>query len=203
MRLCSFEWCIRKHDGLGYCNLHYKRFIKWTDMHIYNRSMKRIINIYWDIIKIPLWNNAKDWYMICDASEYDKFIKLNKNRNLWKRWYPVSKELWKNITWHHFILWRTKKPYVIDHINWDKLDNRKANLRIVTQKENWINRKWLNKNNISWCRWVSFCRADKVRIAEIKLNYKSYKLWRYKNIEDAIEARKKWEEIYHSLKCND
>jgi hypothetical protein len=54
----------------------------------------------------------------------------------------------KNIALHHFLIGQTLKPYEIDHINHNKSDNRKNNLRIVTHKVNQRNRS-LSKNNKS------------------------------------------------------
>lgn len=42
---------------------------------------------------------------------------------------------------HHEILGKPKNGYVIDHINGNKLDNRKCNLRFVTQQQNTFNSK--------------------------------------------------------------
>ena len=53
-------------------------------------------------------------------------------------------------TLHKFLFRKQyiEKGYVIDHINRDKLDNRRNNLRIITQKENSYNRtKNSNSNN--------------------------------------------------------
>ena len=43
---------------------------------------------------------------------------------------------------------------VVDHINGDRLDNRKANLRVCTQSQNLQNRK-MNKNNSAGFKGVA------------------------------------------------
>ncbi len=42
---------------------------------------------------------------------------------------------------HQAILGRQPKGFVIDHINGNKLDNRRCNLRVVTQQQNSFNSK--------------------------------------------------------------
>ena len=48
---------------------------------------------------------------------------------------------------HHAIL-PPKRGYVIDHINGDRLDNRKNNLRYLTYRQNAINSKPYNSSKI-------------------------------------------------------
>lgn len=67
---------------------------------------------------------------------------------------------------HHDIVGKPEKGMQVDHINRNKLDNRKINLRIVTPSENLINRS-VRKDCVSGYKGVVFCK-----------NRNSYKKWR-------------------------
>lgn len=98
----------------------------------------------------------------------------------------------------HRFLNKTPRGYVTDHINRNKLDNRKANLRSVTGSQNGINRG-LNKNNTSGYKGV-YWRKDVGRwAARLKVNYKNIYLGNYNKLNDAIAARKKGEGLYHQI----
>lgn len=45
-----------------------------------------------------------------------------------------------NVFMHHAVMGRSTKGLMVDHINGDKLDNRKSNLRFVTRRQNGQNR---------------------------------------------------------------
>lgn len=77
----------------------------------------------------------------------------------------------------------------IDHINKNTLDNRKANLRIVTTYENNLNKS----TNTSGCIGVTWDKERQKWLAFFKGKY----LGRYINFEDAVYARKQAEENYH------
>lgn len=79
-----------------------------------------------------------------------------------------------------------------DHINRNRLDNRKCNLRIVTPHQNTLNQSKL-KNNKTGHLGITQRENCKYQ-ARITLNGKTYNLGTYKTIEEAIEARRIGEE---------
>ena len=82
----------------------------------------------------------------------------------------------------------------VDHINGDKWDNRKCNLRIVTHANNMKNRK-LSSRNKSGYTGVRQIKNGKWT-ASIRCNGNDIWLGSYKTKEDAIKARKEAEEKY-------
>lgn len=83
---------------------------------------------------------------------------------------------------------------VVDHINGDKLDNRKSNLRVVNQSVNGHNRHGLNRNNKSGINGVYYDKARNKYVAEIWKNYKKISK-RFDSKKQAIKQRKDWEQL--------
>lgn len=92
---------------------------------------------------------------------------------------------------HHLaLLYMTgEMPKEVDHINHIEGDNRWVNLRAVTHQENQRNRS-MNKNNSSGFNGVRFDNSREMWRAQIGINGVHKNLGRFKNIEDAIAARK-------------
>lgn len=82
----------------------------------------------------------------------------------------------------------------VDHINGDKWDNRKCNLRIVTHADNTKNRK-LDKRNKSGYTGVKETKTGMWN-AQIYCDGKRISLGTYKTKEEAVKARKAGEEKY-------
>ena|ERR1035437_231983 len=75
----------------------------------------------------------------------------------------------------------------VDHINGNKLDNRKANLRIATRSQNAMNSK-IAKSNTSGYKGVSWFKRDSKWRADIRINYKSIFLGLFTNKKDAVQS---------------
>jgi len=106
-------------------------------------------------------------------------------------------------TLHRLLMIAPAKTH-IDHINGDKLDNRRSNLRIATPSLNQINRKRLNKNNKSGIRGVGympqFCISKPWR-AQITVHGKNRHLGLFATKEEAIRARQHAELTYFGELC--
>jgi hypothetical protein len=82
----------------------------------------------------------------------------------------------------------TDKFTVIDHINRNKLDNRKVNLRVCTRAENLHNSE-IRKDNTSGHKNISWDKQRGKWLVHIKINGKVRHFGRFNSIEEAITAR--------------
>ena len=94
---------------------------------------------------------------------------------------------------HRLIMNVNDKSIEIDHINHNKLDNRKENLRKCSHYENMKNKK-MHKNNTSGVIGVS---KDKNKWrSQIQVSGKTIFLGRFESIDEASIAYKKAEKQY-------
>jgi hypothetical protein len=102
---------------------------------------------------------------------------------------------------HTVILGKTARGYVVDHINGDTLDNRRSNLRVVTQSRNMIDRHLRYRRNTSGIRGVWFRRDTGRWAAELVLRYKKINLGCFATREEAAAARERGERKYYGSLC--
>ena len=95
----------------------------------------------------------------------------------------------------HTLVMNPPNGMIIDHINHNTYDNRKKNLRIVTFSQNSFNRK-IQENNTSGVTGISYKKNCNKWVSYIKVNKKLIHLGYFKDINDAIKARKEAEEKY-------
>lgn len=128
-----------------------------------------------------------DKKMICDVEDWNKYKHL-----FWRvgnNGYACSNDMSdKGTIYFHQEIIECPDGMYRDHINRERLDNRKCNLRIVHAKENVLNRG-VQKNNSSGFRGVSYLKRYRKYVAQITHNRKNYCLGRFENIEDAVKAR--------------
>lgn len=105
----------------------------------------------------------------------------------------------------HAVLMATPKGMHTDHINGDRLDNRRANLRVVSPQRNQVNRvRGANRNSKSGIRGVYRVLGNSPArqwCAYIYVDHKKYPLGTFATIEEATLARKQAERRYYGELC--
>jgi hypothetical protein len=109
----------------------------------------------------------------------------------------------------HRIIWtyiHGDIPDEIDHINGDKTDNRLCNLRNVTRCDN-LKNKPIYRNNKSGVLGVHWQSGRGKWVAKIDVNGKRIHLGSFKDLNEAISARRNAEVLYnfhknHGRQCN-
>ncbi len=93
----------------------------------------------------------------------------------------------KNPLRMHRLIVNAPQGMEVDHINGDRLDNRRCNLRLATKAENVRNQK-LHKNNTTGFKGVCWDKRGKTFNAKIMLNRKTINIGRYETAEEAYAA---------------
>jgi len=151
--------------------------------------------------KIKLTQNK---YALVDDEDYE-----NLNKYKWcvsTLGYAVRAKIIndkKRIEWMHRVINKTPLGMDTDHINGNKLDNQKINLRSVTRSQNCIN-KPLMKNNTSGFKGVYIGKAIyngktfKYIFSQIQTDGKTIYLGTFKTIQDAAKAYYNAAKKYHN-----
>lgn len=192
MRICSVQNCANRHDAKGYCPKHYmqvKQYGRVLDETIFDRRPFLPLN---DYLLVPLGLGSKHGYALIDA-EHKHLEKYNWT--LGKNGYPCAKVDGKLVYLHRLVLPINEYGMVVDHINGNKLDNRKSNLQSCTHKNN-IRKSKLSSANSTGRRGVWFSKSRMKYIAEIKVNYKKKYLGQFDSIEEASREYERAAEVH-------
>lgn len=140
-------------------------------------------------VKVKLNDND---YMLCDIEDWEKlkchswFVNPNG--------YATSGTSKGAFMFHKKVTNTTSE--IVDHINRNKLDNRKCNLRVCDMKINSINRD-LQSNNTTGYKGVYYNKRDKTWNARVTVDGKTIHLGTFLTKEEAIAARQAGEEKYY------
>ena len=128
--------------------------------------------------------------MLCDADDWERLKDIYWCIN---QGYVTGQVKRKPLLFHRQVK-QCPKGYVIDHINRNPLDNRKCNLRIVTQSVNMMNMRVKKNNKVGYTGITPYKYGYIVSITAKK---KRFYLGSYKTLDEAIKVRKEAEEKYH------
>jgi hypothetical protein len=199
--ICGNPKTIEYHkSGNFYCSRHISQLDEYGKILPRTKFDKNEIHILGKYVSMDLYNskNNKVGESLFDLEDLEVLIKYKWQKD--KQGYVVT--LIKDdetgdkhrLTMHRFLL-NPQKYEIIDHINCDKSDNRKENLRIVDKSKNEMNKPLRNDNSCGY-RGVYWNKNKNLWIAEMNLNGKKILNKGFKNKEDAILCREESEVKY-------
>lgn len=191
-KTCSVEGCENKYYKKGYCSKHYSQVRKHGHILERTRYDPNEIIEYDDYAEIVLYDKQckEIARAIIDLDDVDK-VKQYK----WHLDNDGYASSGRNSMKLHKLIMECLDNMTIDHINRNRLDNRKENLRFCTHQQNMMNLS-VRIDNSSGVTGVCWHKKSNKWRAQIKLNKKTKHLGYYDNIEDAIQARRQAEIDY-------
>ena len=190
MKTCKVEGCNEKHYGKGYCGKHYQQIKRKGKIYKTYKEPNDII-LYDDYAEIIILDNKSNEVGRAKI-DLDDVDRVGQYKWHISHGYACCNE--NKIRLHRLIM-DCPDDMIVDHINHNRLDNRKCNLRICTQHQNSMNQN-KRSNNTSGYTGVLWDKAKNKWMARIKVNYKQIFLGYYDTLEEAIKARKQAEIKY-------
>jgi len=137
---------------------------------------------------------SKGKVAIVDDEDYERISQWHwhaHHNTILGTWSAIRKEKDGSGKYHqvfmHNIIMNVPAGFEVDHINHDRLDNRKSNLRICTHKENMFNRRSQNGSRSQY-KGVAWHKHNKMWQANITVDRKQIPLGYFKNEIDAAIA---------------
>lgn len=155
------KWTIHCSNCWYKFNYFISNWLSWLKCKCSWKKFK----LDWDSIII----NTKNWDIIWDIE--DKTILLIHSWYVTKR-RSVEARIWNKLIKLHRLLLSCEEWLVVDHINWNFLDNRKINLRKCTIWQNTFN-QWIRKNKNSKYKWVYYDKYRNRYCAKITKEWKT------------------------------
>lgn len=185
MKKCICEWCKRTQNrsGKGYCRKHYDQIRKYG--HIKDERTSRDDNriiIKSDYAEIVVTDSKDNVQGIAKISIEDiekiKGHHWSNNGYGYVRCFVGTSPLYL----HRYIM-DCPEDMEVDHINHDRMDNRRNNLRIVSHEIN-------ARNNIGECiRKITDRKLIKPYFLKINKNGKIYFSKYFRTYEEAVNVR--------------
>lgn len=156
------------------------------------RIQRNHYEIEQDIVRVFF---DSDTYFICDIQDIQ--LVENYTWHLNQNGYARSSEK----LYFHRLIMNCPDGYIIDHINRDKLDNRRCNLRICKKIDNSHNMNMFSTNT-SGHTGVHQTKSGKYE-STIVANYQTIRLGLFENYDDACDAYDNAKGKYHYIMGGD
>lgn len=141
-----------------------------------------------EIRRVPL---TRGYWAIVDAADFDWLMQwewcVSAAGKFRTHFHAARNAAIPGPSLMHALILPVEKPLVVDHVNGDSLDNRRANLRPATPSQNGANGRRHGKAAHGF-KGIYFDNARKCWAAQIKVNYITRSLGRFDTPEDAAKV---------------
>lgn len=140
-----------------------------------------------DVVLIHVSSKTKgDQTVLVDVEDWNSAL-LDIYRIGLKDDYPIVYKGGHRVKLHHLVL-PPRAGYVVDHLNLNKLDSRRSNLRHCRQKDSNINKgiPVTNRSGVVGVFWDNFYGKW---VGQLKFDGKQHRHY-FENFEGAVEYRK-------------
>ena len=191
---CTIAGCYGKHVARGFCDKHYRRLVKHGSPHVVVCRRETHLGIgksafVLDGLGHVVLASGEMAYVDCE----DVSLVSDHGWALHKDGYAHARINGRLILMHRYIM-SAKAGEITDHINRNRLDNRKDNLRLCTLSQNGQNAcKRTNRNRFKGAYRNRRGWWD----ARIRVNKKQLFLGSYPSEEDAAIVYNVAAQIFH------
>ena len=197
---CSVDGCDNEAkqrfggDNKFYCGKHLHHMYRHGRILEHHRRSELDFVIEDDIVYISLYDNKGNYIntTIIDVQDIDEVKKYRCSFNNSNGYVLINNEY---ETLHRFLMKPKCFDLKVDHINGNKLDNRRCNLRIVTNQQNQFNQKNDGRGSNNR-KGVSYRKDRNKWRAYITVDNKQINLGYFNTEEEAIKAREEAEVKY-------
>jgi len=182
------------HTKIGWlCSKHYQQYIKYgkpiDNIARTENDLNKII-LENDYAKIELYDRRQNIIGYCLISIEDIEKCKQQKWRLWKDSIVTGNNIGnKIISIQYFILnLESSIGYVIDHINGNRFDNRRCNLRKITQQQNTYNKHYM-PNNTTGTLGVIYDKSRNGYVNDIRYEHIRYRFGKRMTYEEAVYIR--------------
>ena len=185
--ICAIKECNKFIHARGLCRKHYLQLQRHGKIFRFGKYDKNEIIVDGDIAYIVLRNSKEQEIArtILDTEDIEKVI-VYKWRLMTGKGYVIATHKNKPILLHRLIM-GTPPNMLTDHINMNRLDNRKANLRFCNDSSNMQNRNKIITNK-SGFKGVYYHKQTGKWAAKISVNGKNKHIGLFDDSKEAALA---------------
>lgn len=190
MRICSVEGCEKKHYAKGYCRAHHQQV--WLHGHVKNNYVRKNANdviLYGNYAELILRNanGEETGRALIDSDDLE--LVTQYTWCLHTNGYARCTRKGKTLYLHRIVLGLDDTDNEVDHVNRNKLDDRKANLR---ECAHWVNAS--NRGLVTGGVCDTKRNLTKPFKADVIRNGTKYNLGYFATKEEALTTRLKAQE---------